>query len=131
MMCVTRQYSPNKKALVNGNSWVKMSYILDIVLDRKTVENLTDYIETAKQAIETDSDRALDRALGNKTTLVYQWRTDRAFPSPEKMYQLADLCEENPAKALMQLDIWKAQASHQQELVEVYKGILRQLSHAA
>lgn len=72
--------------------------------------HLDDYLDAAIKAQGLTSDRDLGRRLGFASTPVTQWRTKRTWPSDENMVAIAKLARIDPARALIDLNIWRAKS---------------------
>ncbi|KLN61321.1 hypothetical protein WH96_06625 [Kiloniella spongiae] len=66
------------------------------------------YIDEAKKNRGIKSDAGLSRELGFKGNPTGHWRTKRAWPADETIVELAEMANEDPTEALMNLNIWRA-----------------------
>ncbi len=67
------------------------------------------YTDLAKSRCGFKSDRELCEALGFSSTAVSNWRTKKAWPSDDTMVRLAELAGRDPARALLDLNAWRAE----------------------
>lgn len=85
--------------------------------------NVNWYFERAKEKTGIPSYRKLGAAIGITEGSVSQLRTGRAFPSDETMTKLANLAEENPMRALIDLNIWRTSGSARETYLKLEKGL--------
>lgn len=90
--------------------------------------SVDDYIDAAKARLNLASDRALDRYLGFKSTSVGFWRRRKALPSEPMMMALAAASGSDPALALIDLQIWKAEARRDMGTSSVFQMIRARLA---
>lgn len=89
---------------------------------------LDDYLDDAKLALRTTSDRALGRALNVSPGCVVGWRNKRCWPSDEQMMKVAKLAGIDPRVAVLQLNMWRSKSP---AATNIYEKILLTLSKAA
>jgi len=73
------------------------------------MHTIDEYCDKARNLNGFSSDRQLDRALGFKGQPTSQWRTKRAWPADETMIKLAELADEDPGIALLELNSWRTE----------------------
>ncbi len=83
------------------------------------------YIDLAREKQGFKSDNQLGKALNFAGSGISNWRVKKAFPSDEKMIELARLAGVNDLVALMDLQIWKAEND---DTRAAYKQILKRIS---
>jgi hypothetical protein len=85
---------------------------------------VTEYIDAARARCGLDSDRALDRYLGFKSTAVSFWRRGRALPSDSAMISLAVAAGVDPLIGLIELAIWRAEAARDTRAISAWMQAL-------
>lgn len=66
------------------------------------------YLDRARERAGLSSDRELGRRLELSGGAVNQWRTKRYWPDDESMLAIAELAGVEPARALLDLNSWRA-----------------------
>lgn len=77
--------------------------------------DLNTYLDAAKAALNTTSDRAVSREIARRlnmpddaTNRVAMWRTARAWPSDEAMVAICEIAGMNVPRGLADLSTWRA-----------------------
>ena len=85
--------------------------------------SIDDYLNAARARLSLDSDRALDRALEFRSTSVSFYRRKKALPSETVMINLAILAGVDPALALIDLAMWRAEARQDGHALTVWQRL--------
>jgi hypothetical protein len=93
------------------------------------------YLDAARNAIGTTSDRTLAAALGLKAhQQVHMYRSGKALPSDEIMAKIAETAELDPYEALLRLNIWRCEmktlqagsSMRQETAIKIYASKLQE-----
>lgn len=71
------------------------------------MNNLDDYISAAMKKNNFKSKRELCRTLGLSPNIITTYKNG-SWPNDETMLKIADLADVNPAKAILDLNKWRA-----------------------
>lgn len=85
---------------------------------------LNDFMDLAKKVKNLKSDRKLSEFLGFAGPAVNHFRQNRALPSDETMFKIADMIDLNKEYALILLSYWRAISRAEDNAANVYKGML-------
>lgn len=90
--------------------------------------SIDEYLDKAKHTQKLKSDRQLSAALGVKGSYITFYRTKRSWPSDALMIKIAELANEDPQEALLNLNIWRNADS---AAASMYSNLLDKLKIAA
>lgn len=88
---------------------------------------IDEYLDDAKAAIGTKSDRELGRLLGMKGAPVTFYRRKKTWPYPDTMKTIAEMGGHDPVIAVMQLHAWRETGP----VGAIYRSVLQTLTGAA
>jgi len=90
-----------------------------------------DYLDAARSRAGLPSDYALAARLGATRAAVSSWRCGRKFPDALHAFRLAELAQCDPAKALADMELERAERQHRDDAAAGWRSILQRIGGAA
>lgn len=72
------------------------------------MDSIVEYLDAAKSRIGVEADWKLSLEMGKSPAWASHMRSGRDWPSDDTMIRLAELAGADPARALLQLNLWRA-----------------------